>query len=66
MPERRVFEDDGRRYRSHHRGSVIRGQLVRVLIRPSPKRKPNNVLVETMDGKRYVVPWRGLRRVLDA
>ncbi|MDZ4250338.1 MAG: hypothetical protein U0990_09645 [Candidatus Nanopelagicales bacterium] len=58
--------DDTRRYVSHHRGSVIRGLTVRVLIRPSPKRKPNNVLVQTADGQQFVVPWRGLRRVRDA
>ncbi len=42
----------------------MRGCVVRVLIRPSPKRRPNNVLAEDVEtGERFTCPWRGLRRV---
>lgn len=51
-------------YVSHARASDWRGRVVRVLVRPSPKRRPNNVLVEDVDtGKRSVTPWRTLRRL---
>ena len=40
---------DDRRYRVHHRGSRMRGCLVRVLVRPSSKRRPNNVMVEVLE-----------------
>ena len=54
----------GRIYRDHHRGSRFKGQLLRVLIRPSPKRKPNNVLIQYVTtGELAVCPFRGLRRV---
>lgn len=51
-------------YRVHHGLSRFRGCIVRLRIRPSSKRRPNNVLAETIDrGERFVCPWRGLRRV---
>ena len=51
-------------YRVHHRGSRFRGRVVRLLIRPSTKRAPNNVLAECVDdSERFICPWRGLRRV---
>jgi hypothetical protein len=50
-------------YTVRHRGSRYRGVTVRVLIRPSPKRRPNNVLAETLTGELFVCPWRGLRRL---
>jgi hypothetical protein len=53
-----------RRYTPRHRASRFRGRVVRVLVRPSPKRGRNNVLCEdTGTGVRFVCPWRGLRRV---
>lgn len=52
-----------RLYRVHHRGSQFRGRIVRLLIRPSPRRRPNNVLAEVVaTGERFICPWRGLRR----
>lgn len=51
-------------YRVHHRGSRFRGQVVRLLVRPSSRRNPNNVLAEVVTtGERFTCPWRGLRRV---
>ena len=51
-------------YRVQHRGSRYRGRIVRLLIRPSSKRRPNNVLAECYyGGERFVCPFRGLRRL---
>jgi len=53
-----------RLYRVHHQLSRFRGRIVRILIRPSSKRRPNNVLAECVgDGEQFVCPWRGLRRL---
>ena len=53
-----------RRYRVHHRLSQFRGRIVRLLFRPSSKRRPNNVLAEDVEtAERFVCPWRGRRRV---
>jgi hypothetical protein len=52
-----------RLYEVRHRGSRFRGRTVRLLIRPSPRRRPSNVLAECVDsGERFVCPFRGLRR----
>ncbi|MFW6118836.1 MAG: hypothetical protein ACOC7S_00720 [Planctomycetota bacterium] len=40
---------DPRRYEIRHRHSRFRGRVVEVLIRPSPKRRPNNVLCRDVD-----------------
>ena len=51
-------------YRVHHRASKYRDRVVRLRIRPSSRRRPNNVLAECVDTlERFVCPWRGLRRV---
>ena len=53
-----------RLYRVHHVASRFRGRTVRVMVRPSPKRKPNNVLCEDVEtGEEFTCPWRGLRRI---
>ncbi len=36
-------------YRSHHRHSRLRGCVVRLIVGPSSKRRPNNVLVEVLE-----------------
>ena len=58
-----------RLYRVHHRGSVYRGRVVRLLTRPSGGRKhgPRNVLAEDVEtSERFVCPFRGLRRLKGA
>ena len=52
-----------RYYEVRHRLSRFRGRTVRLLVRPSSRRRPNNVLAEDLEtGTRFVCPWRGLRR----
>ena len=51
-------------YRIHHRGSRFRGRLARLIIPPSPKRRPNNVALRDVETDELIIcPWRGLRRV---
>jgi hypothetical protein len=53
-------------YEVRHELSRFCGRMVRCIIRPSPKRQPNNVLVEDIwTGEQWSCPWRGLRRVKD-
>lgn len=63
---------DERLYRVHHKLSRFRGRVVRVLVRPSTKRKPNNVCcvdvgddprLTYLGGEKFICPWRGLRRI---
>lgn len=52
-----------RLYEVRHRLSRFRGRIVRLLTRPSSKRRPNNVLAEDVEtGEQFTCPWRGLRR----
>ena len=51
-------------YTPRHKLSRYRGHTVAVLIRPSPRRRPNNVLCRDLaSGDLFTCPWRGLRRL---